>query len=141
MVLLKASEVRAASFAQHANVLAAANRLAERVRSELTAESVLLFGSRARNDWLADSDCDMIVVSDAFAGLPFGDRWNAINDRWDGPVDLEPIGVTPAEFAVARDGGGIVAMALADGARELLPVDGGGAHASTVVSPSGTTLT
>jgi predicted nucleotidyltransferase len=32
---------------------------------------VLLFGSRARGDYVQESDWDLIVISPAFAGVPF----------------------------------------------------------------------
>jgi hypothetical protein len=51
-----------------------ATGFAERVRELLPDSMVLLFGSRARGDRLAESDYDFIVVSDAFAAESFPER-------------------------------------------------------------------
>ena len=49
-----------------------------------------------------------------------------LSPEWEQVADLNPIGVTPAEFAMGQQGSGIVAMALADGVIELLePVSHG----------------
>ena len=112
--------LRAEADEEHGQALAAVRQLARRCAAELAATSVLLFGSRARANWHRSSDCDVIVVSDAFAGMSFSGRWNAIYERWSGGVDLNPIGMTAAEFELGKDGAGIVAMALADGVIELL---------------------
>lgn len=112
--------LKAEAAEEHRLAIAAAGRLARRCGDELGAISVLLFGSRARTDWHRGSDCDVLVVSGTFEGMSFAERWKAIDDRWDRIVDLNPIGITPAEFEVGKQGSGIVAMALADGVVELL---------------------
>lgn len=40
----------------------------------LRIRSAFLFGSRAREDWLEESDWDIMIVSPDFAGIPFPDR-------------------------------------------------------------------
>ena len=118
--------LRAEAGDEHQRTLVAARLLARRCATELGAQSVLLFGSRARADWHRGSDCDVLVISETFAGMPFSERWKEIHDRWEQVVDLNPIGITPAEFAMGQQGSGIVAMALADGVIELLePVSHG----------------
>ncbi len=37
-------------------------------------KSVFLFGSRARGDFLEESDWDLLIVSPDFEGIPFPDR-------------------------------------------------------------------
>ena len=125
MVLKPPAILKAEAAEQHREVLVAARALARRCRAELGACSVLLFGSRARVDWHRDSDCDVVVISPSFEGMTFAERWKLIYDRWDRPVDLNPIGVTPEEFEAGKEGSGIVAMALADGVIELLPTSEG----------------
>lgn len=120
MVLKPASILKADAAAEHFAALKEARSLAGRLRDELGAISVLLFGSRVRGDWHRGSDCDVIVVSDWFQDRPIADRWMAVYEQWTGPVELDPIAVTPVEFGRARQGTGIIAMALADGVVELL---------------------
>ena len=118
-MLTPPAELKRAALAEHEATLAAALRLAERAVSELGASRVLLFGSRARDDWRRGSDCDVIAVSTRFEAVDRFERYNAIYDLWDGPVDIEPIGLTPAEFDRSAAGTGIVAMALDGGVIEL----------------------
>lgn len=40
----------------------------------LRIRSAFLFGSRAREDWLEESDWDIMIVSPEFAGIPFPER-------------------------------------------------------------------
>ncbi len=66
------------------------------------------------------SDCDVLVVSERFEEMTLSERWWDVYRRWEGPVELSPIAVTPDEFERGKRGSGIVAMALADGVLELL---------------------
>jgi predicted nucleotidyltransferase len=120
MVLKPAAVLKAEAQEEHDATLAAAGRLAERVHRELDASAVYLFGSRARDDWHLGSDADVFVVSERFAGLKPWERWQLIAPLWDGPVDLQPTGVTPEQFSDAVGKGGLVDMAIADGMVRLL---------------------
>jgi len=42
--------------------------------SPLKIKSVFLFGSRARGDYLEESDWDLLLVSPEFANIPFPER-------------------------------------------------------------------
>lgn len=57
-----------------------------------------MIGSRARGDELADSDYDLLLVSAAFASLPWRDRIAAVLELWDLEVDLHPLCYTPEEY-------------------------------------------
>jgi len=79
---------------------------------------VILFGSRARGDYLEDSDYDIIVVSSKFKGIHFTKRseiilrilWNAgIRD------DIEVLCYTPEEFKKKKSMLGIVQNAVEEG--------------------------
>lgn len=61
----------------------------------------------------------MIAVSIRFETMDRIERYNAVYDLWDGPVDIEPIALTPAEFDRSAAGTGIVAMALDGGVVDL----------------------
>lgn len=118
-MLTPPAELKRAALAEHQATLEAARRLAARAASELGASRVLLFGSRARDDWRRGSDCDVIAVSTRFETMDRIDRYNAVYDLWDGPVDIEPVALTPAEFDRSAAGTGIVAMALDGGVIDL----------------------
>jgi predicted nucleotidyltransferase len=69
-----------------------------RLEAVFHPELVLLFGSRARGDFHSDSDYDLLIVSDAFAGMKWRDRVSRLLKFWDrlDLVDLMPY--TRAEF-------------------------------------------
>lgn len=75
----------------------------------------VLFGSRARGDWLSSSDVDLIVVSPQFDGVRVLDRMYRLHDCWSGPEELEVLPYTPEEFARAREHSGLVQAALQHG--------------------------
>ena len=120
MVLRTAVVARAEAEAEQRDTLVAVRRLALRCRDELEATEVYLFGSRAREDWHFGSDCDVMVVSDRFSGLKRWESWLLIEPLWDGPVSVQPLGLTRDEFENARGKRGLVDMALADGVVALL---------------------
>ncbi len=78
---------------------------------------MILFGSRARGDWLLGSDADLMVVSPDFEGLRFAHRSAEILRHWRGRVDMEVFCYTPAEIAARRRGIGIIAQAPKEGRR------------------------
>jgi len=49
-------------------------RVVEAVRREIPDARIILFGSRARGDYLKTSDIDLIIVSRVFGGMHFSDR-------------------------------------------------------------------
>ncbi|MFN0146867.1 MAG: nucleotidyltransferase domain-containing protein, partial [Dehalococcoidia bacterium] len=115
MALKPVAVARAEADAEQRETLAAVRRLAGRCRDELGATQVYLYGSRARDDWHRGSDCDVLVLSARFSGMKLWESWQLIEPLWDGPVSLQPVGLTPDEFENARGKGGLVDMALADG--------------------------
>lgn len=70
-----------------------------RLKRRIKVEAVVVFGSRAREEHLRDSDVDLLVVSDDFEGLPRWERGYQILAEWEGPLPLEPIGMTSRELA------------------------------------------
>jgi hypothetical protein len=98
---------------------------AARLRSEVGATRVLLFGSRARGTHQPDSDRDLIIVSERFAGIEPPRRAIGLRALWReasgyGPMDL--ICVTPEEFARAQAGITLIAAVPPD-AIDLLLVE------------------
>ncbi|MCG2735737.1 MAG: nucleotidyltransferase domain-containing protein, partial [Candidatus Methanoperedenaceae archaeon] len=48
------------------------------VKEIIRVEKVIVFGSRARGDYLVDSDVDLIMVSRDFEGVPFYERMDKL---------------------------------------------------------------
>ena len=78
------------------DALARAEATAGRLASKLGRVTVVLHGSYARGDFNVWSDIDLIVVSEAFEGVRFLDRYDLIMDALDPGVEAIP--VTPREI-------------------------------------------
>ncbi|MFT4310444.1 MAG: nucleotidyltransferase domain-containing protein [Candidatus Woesearchaeota archaeon] len=73
---------------------------------------VYLFGSRARNTNLKNSDVDVIIISNEFKNIPFRQRMDKYLDAWTLPYDLEILCYTPEEIERKKKEIGIVQTAL-----------------------------
>lgn len=76
----------------------ALTRLLVQVHAEFPLERAILVGSRARGEELTTSDHDLILVSEAFAGLAWWERIRRVSEHWTGAGSLDPLCYTPAEF-------------------------------------------
>lgn len=92
-----------------------AARYLPRLRRRYRPELVLVFGSRARGDALAESDLDLLVVSERFRGMPFLERASAVLRTLDTPFAVDVLCYTPEELARKRRELGIVSLALEEG--------------------------
>jgi len=86
-----------------------------RLKRRFKVEKMILFGSRARNEHLLDSDVDLIIVSRQFQGQFFTNRISDVLEYWSAPVDLEPLCYTPEEFKRKLKEYGIVRTAVKEG--------------------------
>lgn len=87
----------------------------KRLNKRFKVEKSILFGSRARKDYLDTSDVDLIVVSKDFSNMNFRKRMNEAIEYWNGNVDLEIICYTPEEFEKMRRKIGLVKKAVEEG--------------------------
>jgi predicted nucleotidyltransferase len=83
-------------------------------------EKIILFGSRAADDYLINSDADVILVSHDFSGVPFPKRGTDLYLKWRGSAPLEMLCFTPEEFDKKTKQIGTVSDALSHGI-ELFP--------------------
>ena len=86
-------------------------RLAALYRPKL----VLAFDSRVRGDALDSSDLDVVIVSEAFRGLPFLERSAKVLAEVDPPFAVDLLCYTPQEFEAKREELGVVSLALEEG--------------------------
>jgi hypothetical protein len=89
--------------------------LKRRLGRHIRVDRMILFGSRARGDWLLTSDADLMIVSRDFQGRRFVERSAEVLAHWRGRVDLEVFCYTPEEIASRRHEIGIIAHALTEG--------------------------
>jgi hypothetical protein len=77
-------------------------------------EKAILFGSRARGDYMKHSDWDVIIVSKAFDGISFPERPTPLLKALT-VSDVELFCYTPEEFEKRREGFGIISVAVKEG--------------------------
>lgn len=94
-----------------------AARYLPRLRRRYRPELVLVFGSSARGDALAESDLDLLVISTRFRGVPFLERAPAVLATLDSRIPVDVLCYTPEEFARKRRALGLVSLALEEGLR------------------------
>jgi len=92
------------------------NNFVRKVRKKYKVEKAIFFGSRARGDYLKNSDYDIILVSPDFEGIFFSKRIALMYDFWDNyPLEIEPLCYTPKEFEQKKKEIGIVSEAVKEG--------------------------
>lgn len=64
-------------------------RIVDRIKEKFELEKVILFGSRARGDYLKDSDYDLMVVSRRFKGYDFRARIIKLYELIDEPINID----------------------------------------------------
>ncbi len=87
----------------------------KKVNKKFNLQQFILFGSRARGDYLLRSDVDILLVSSDFQKLDFRQRMAEVITYWDEMVDLEPLCYTPEEFERKKKQIGIVRQAVKEG--------------------------
>ncbi len=92
-----------------------AKKFAYKINKRYNPVKIILFGSRARGDYLKDSDYDFLIISKKFKNKDFIFRASELYDFWDEPVDIEPLCYTPEEFAKKKKQIGIVQQAVKEG--------------------------
>lgn len=71
----------------------------KKLSKKYPVEKMILYGSRARGDFLKHSDVDIIIVSSAFKDIPFSLRMYEAGKYWQEDLALEAFCYTPEEFA------------------------------------------
>jgi predicted nucleotidyltransferase len=91
------------------------HEFAATLKGRFDAEHVILFGSRARGDWLKESDYDFIVVSPKFQNVHFFERAVPLYELWHTWPGAELLCYTPEEYERKRHEIGIVQEAAREG--------------------------
>jgi len=97
----------------------------ERILQMFSPRHIIAFGSRVNGTAKEDSDIDLIVVSDAFEGMPFLERARKFNEAISWHLRVDVWCLTVMEFERLRRQIGVVADACREGIwilkGELLP--------------------
>lgn len=86
-----------------------------KICEHLQPQQVLLFGSRARGEARHDSDLDVIVVAEAFEGVPFLQRLPMMLRLVRFPRHVDYLCYTPTEFEPIQHTSAIVHQAVQEG--------------------------
>jgi len=89
----------------------------KRLRDELDVSEVYLFGSRVYGTPLADSDLDMVVVSEKFRERSFIENMELLSRLWDGSFTLEMFPYTPEQLERYKGRKVVVTEALEKGVK------------------------
>ena len=81
----------------------------------MVVQQMILYGSRARGDYLKHSDVDVIVVSDGFKSIPFLERIYQTSKYWKYDLPLEVFCYTSEEFAEKKKESSYMKMILKEG--------------------------
>jgi len=87
----------------------------KKVQKRFGPAKIILFGSRARGDFLKTSDWDILIVSEAFAKYDFHARIVEVLKLIGKPMNLEIICLTPEEFELKRKQLSIIRVADREG--------------------------
>ena len=87
----------------------------ERLVREFQPSLVLAFGSRVRGDSLKGSDLDLVLVSEAFAGVRFPQRAFEVMERLKVLESMDLLCYTAEEFERKKEEIGIVRTAVREG--------------------------
>jgi len=88
---------------------------ARKLRKHFDIDKIVLFGSRARGDWLQTSDYDFIIVSREFSNLGFLERPVKVLNKTKACFAADLLCYTPEEFACKSKQIGIVGQAVKEG--------------------------
>jgi predicted nucleotidyltransferase len=87
----------------------------------LKPRRILLFGSRASGNARPDSDLDVIIVSETFAGIPFVKRMAYVLSIARFPKHVDYLCYTREEFDRIKDTSSVVQSALEEHAELAVP--------------------
>jgi predicted nucleotidyltransferase len=83
-----------------------------KLTAALRPSSILLFGSRAAGTARPESDLDVIIVAEAFAGIPFVRRMAYVLGLVRFPKHVDYLCYTREEFARIRESSSVIQGAL-----------------------------
>jgi len=92
-------------------------RFLKRLKRELGAVEVYIFGSRVYGTPLLESDLDMIVVSEEFGRRDFVENMELLSRMWDGSFSIEMFPYTPEQIEKYAEKKTVISEALKKGIR------------------------
>jgi len=94
-----------------------------RLNEIIKVEKLVIFGSRARGDFMEDSDLDLIIISEDLKGMSYLERTRLLDDVWRKinvtGLRIEAFGYTEEEYKEAKKSSPFVQDLITDGFIEL----------------------
>ena len=90
-------------------------RFLSAIKKKFRPSKVILFGSRARGDYMEESDYDLLIVSNEFAKYDWRERIIEVIKLADGKFSLDVICLTEEEFEKRKKELSIVNEAVKEG--------------------------
>ena len=94
-----------------------------RLNEVIKVEKLIVFGSRARGDFMEDSDLDLIIISEDFKGKSYLERARLLDDAWrkisTAHLKIEAFGYTEEEYEEAKKSSPFVQNLITDGFIEI----------------------
>ncbi len=85
------------------------------LQTEFTPEAIIVFGSRISGTQRAESDIDLIIISDYFRNISFVNRMGIVLKKLRPDRHVDAICYTPEEFTQVREYSSVVNSALREG--------------------------
>lgn len=94
------------------NIIKLLQKFKKKLEKRIRVKSLILFGSRAKGQEKENSDIDLIIVSEDFAGQKSYKRPVNFYVDWDSEYDTDIICLTPQELEKKRKEIGIIKNAM-----------------------------
>ncbi|MEK6954645.1 MAG: nucleotidyltransferase domain-containing protein [Candidatus Micrarchaeota archaeon] len=91
------------------------NDVLKKLKAKFKPEKMILFGSRARGDYLKESDYDLLLISSFFLKYNFRERLQLAYGSLSHPFPADIICLTPEEYERKRHEIGIINIAAKEG--------------------------
>ena len=85
------------------------------INKSIKVDKIILFGSRAKNNYHRYSDFDLLIISSDFRGIPWYKRPAKFYLMWNEDYPLEILCYTPEEINRKMNKIGIVSEAIKEG--------------------------
>jgi uncharacterized protein len=95
------------------------NDILPKIKEKLNPKSVIIFGSRSRNEGSDESDLDVLIVSDFFAGKRFLGRIPMMLRMFRFQCPTDYLCYSPEEFEIIKSTSIVVEEALNKGIRVI----------------------
>jgi len=85
------------------------------LKRKFNLSKIILFGSRAKGNYLKESDYDLIIVSDYFKNIPFLERMKLVYELCDLDINVDIFPITEEEYEKRKNEISILGEGIREG--------------------------